>query len=613
MTLMKNIPILFKKHRSSVLLVIILTAYFFFGLQHIGSFITADEHYWVEERIPRYFDAWSELDIRKTDINDKPGVSLALVSGPTLLLHDDTTLSCQEDEGWFTGCDPEETSWLYASFRLPILIVNALFLVLIFFSVQAFAGRNIAAATTGFTALSPHLLGLSQIVNPDSLLWSSGSAALFAFFAFLKTGRRSFAIWTVVALTLALLSKYTAIMIVFFLPIIVLGAFILDRSFSPLRPRAQLASLLAISATPFLLFALFVPELVVPAATKFRENFLTAGTDSWLPWVGYAMLLPATAVILLLRIPEKYHRIASRLSIRALQLLIGAFLLAGFALVIARYVLPAWDIFVLLPFDIKDITNARYYLDRTLSPFEIAALELHPLIFALPTVVLFLAWYAIGKSLFSVAPYRLPIILLTAFSISYLVAFGFSNALTTPRYIAFLFPLFSFFAAVGLAELIASLRKRIPSLPYPAIAAFIAIAALGSVFSSKPFYANFDNMLLPEDSILSHAWGYGGYEAAEYLNALPDAKHLTVWSDYYGVCEFFVGRCVTAYTFDPNEIRPDYYVLTRRGQIRYMPRADRWEELSGLIAYRYYDRTDAAFSLDINGQKDNFVKVFKVR
>lgn len=609
---MKYFSVLIKKHQVLTLLTIILAAYFFFGLQHIGSFITADEHYWVEERIPRYFDAWSDLDVRKTDINDKPGVSLSLVSGPALLLHDTTTLDCQEKEGWFSGCDPTETSRIYASFRLPILLVNALFLVLIFFAVRAFTDRNIAIGTVALTALSPHLLGLSQIVNPDSLLWSSGSAAIFAFLAFLRSGKRSFAIWTVAALTMALLSKYAAIMIVFFLPVIVLGSFIIDRSFSPMRPRSQIVSLLVISAAPFLLFALFVPEIFVPAATKFRENYLTAGTDSWLPWLAYIALLLLTAAISLLRIPQKRLVSASRISLVAARAFAGTFLLASVMLVVVRHILPTWDIFTVLPFDIKDITNARYFLGRYLSPLEIAVLELHPLVFALPIATLVFSWFAIGRAVFLPSAHRLSIFLLLGFSLVSLVAFGFSNVLTTPRYISLLFPIFAFFAAIGITEVGAILRKKYGAWAYSVMIVIVALSSIGSAFSSKPFYANFDNIVLPKSSILTHSWGYGGYEAARYLNALSDAKNLTVWSDYYGVCEFFVGRCLTAYTFDPNDVRPDYYVLTRRGQIRYMSRADRWEELSGLVAYRYYDRTNPDWSLEINGQEENFVKVFRL-
>ena len=111
--------------------------------------------------------------------------------------------------------------------------------------------------------------------------------------------------------------------------------------------------------------------------------------------------------------------------------------------------------------------------------------------------------------------------------------------------------------------------------------------------------------------LIHDAWGYGGYEAAQYLNSLPDAQQLTVWIDYYGVCEFFVGKCLSAYTFDPSIIQPDYYVLTRRGQIRYISRADRWERLSGLTAYKYYN-ANSEWLLAIDNRLGNFIKVVKV-
>lgn len=611
MSLMKNIPILFKKHPSSVPLAIILTAYFFFGLQHIGSFITADEHYWVEERIPQYWEAWDEGKWKKTLINDKPGVSLALVSAPALLFHGDTMLSCQEKEGWFSGCDPEETSWLYASFRLPILVTNALLLVLIFFSVRTFAGRFVATAATGLMALSPHLLGMSQIVNPDSLLWSTGSAGIFAFLAFLRTGRKSFAIWTIVALTLALLSKYTAIIAIFFLPLIALSIRFLDPGFSPIPPKKKLASLIAISLSPFLLFLVFVPGVF--SSEERITAFLTAGTGSFLPWVGYAALVGVLAITAFLRIPKRIGTIIRNLIDISLRMLAVIFVALVLAFLAGRALYPSWDIFTAIPFDIKDLSNARYYFAEALSPIDIAFIEVSPLAYGLPLATLGFALFAIVFAAVSRKREGLPVTLvLTLFIVLHLAALGFSNVFAIPRYIILAFPISAFLAALGMKEAWELVPKRHRTGKRAAIAlAIVTAVLLASLFLSKPYYVNFANGLLPERSLIAHSWGYGGYEAAMHLNTLPDAKHLTVWSDYYGFCEFFVGRCLTAYTFDP-AIDPDYYVLTYRGEARYMSRYDRWEEKSGLRAYQYYDRTDPVWELDINGKKGNFVKVFRV-
>ena len=131
-------------------------------------------------------------------------------------------------------------------------------------------------------------------------------------------------------------------------------------------------------------------------------------------------------------------------------------------------------------------------------------------------------------------------------------------------------------------------------------------------FRIRPFYFNYTNLLLPQKIIINDAWGYGGYEAAQYLNTLPNAKNSAIWSDYYGVCEFFVGRCLTAYTFDKEKIKPDYYVLTRRGGIRYMSKYDNWEMKSGLTAYKYYNVSNPDWQLFIGNHPGNFIKVIKV-
>ncbi len=600
-----------KRCGSLASLTVILTIHFFFGLQHIGSFITADEHYWVDERIPQYWEAWSEGKWRKTLINDKPGISLALISGPALLLNEKTALRCEEKDGWFSGCDPEKTSALYASFRIPILLLNGVFLVLIFLSIRVISGPIVAAASAGLMALSPNLLGISQIINPDAILWSSGSTAIFAFLAFLKSGRKPYAFLSVAALTFALLSKYTAIIIIFFLPFVALSIRFLDPGFSPIPLKKKLASLVGISTIPFLLFPMFVPGVL--SSEERITAFLTAGTGSFLPWIGYAALLGVLTAVAVLRIPKKTEVLLRNTTRYSLRIPAVAFVGLAVWLVIGRMTIPNWNIFTAIPFDIKDLTNARYYLPDPLSPLDIAFLEISPFIYGLPLVTALFALFAVVLAAVSKKRDELPItLILTFFVILLIAALGFSNVFAIPRYVILAFPIASYIAALGMKEAWELLPKRSRSGKFPIIlAGIVALVSLGSLLSSKPYYANFANMLLPKTSLISHSWGYGGYEAAMYLNALPDARNTTIWSDYYGVCEFFVGRCLTAYTFDP-KIAPDYYVLTRRGQLRYMPKYEKWEEKSGLVAYQYYDRTDPLWSLSINGKNENFVKVFRV-
>src|SRR3989338_4647557 len=121
-----------KRYFFHISLAFILSAYFFFGIGHLEKFITADEHYWVEERIPQYWDAVAEGKWEKTFINDKPGVSLALVSGVGLLFEPQPARHFSESDGRLLRYDISGTDPLLFASRLPILIVNGLLLLLLF-------------------------------------------------------------------------------------------------------------------------------------------------------------------------------------------------------------------------------------------------------------------------------------------------------------------------------------------------------------------------------------------------------------------------------------------------------------------------------------------------
>ena len=284
--------------------------------------------------------------------------------------------------------------------------------------------------------------------------------------------------------------------------------------------------------------------------------------------------------------------------------------LAVFALlVIGRNAVSDWNLFVRIPFDIKDLSDARYYGDLP-NFFEALLLEWNPLVFSLTPITLagfiLLLWFLLRRR--SAFPLLATVFL--GFVFFYPLALLFVNIVLTARYAILLYPLLAFLAALGF-DVLARQTSRFRLLPI-VITLCLFSTSLGSLALARPFYFNYTNFLLPRDALVHDAWGYGGYEAAQYLNALPDAKHLTVWADYYGVCEFFIGRCLTAYTFDRSLVRPDYYVLTRRGKMRYMSRYSRWERLSGLTAYKYYAAPDPEWSLSVGDRSGNFIRVVKV-
>jgi len=142
---------------------------------------------------------------------------------------------------------------------------------------------------------------------------------------------------------------------------------------------------------------------------------------------------------------------------------------------------------------------------------------------------------------------------------------------------------------------------------------FILAFSFVHLFLSAPFYFNYTNFLLPQKYLISDAWGYGGYESAQYLNSLPNANDLLVWTDYDGVCEFFIGKCMLRqYKYSAKQ-NFDYAVLTRRGKILYDPNHIRWIKEDNLSMKEAYDNPVPDWQLLINDRPENFVRVVKLQ
>lgn len=591
--------------------------YLLFGSLHLTQFLTADEHYWLYERVPKYWSAWDDWELKKTFINDKPGVSLALVTGPALLVLPDTANHCVEQKNRLYDCQVQDTAGLLLAFRLPLLLVNGLILIYLFTLLTRLFDPWMGFFGATLTGLSPILIGMTQIVNPDALLWSTSAAALFSFFAVLKFGQARDILTTIIFTTLAILSKYTALILFPSFALALLIHFIAtleDHSAETLHTtlKNDLRRLIIITAGTASLTLLLVPAFLLDR--KYLAEYLSTVPDKevllfvFLPIVlAFLMdtLVFRSKVLLWLR--KLIHQSLPLFrSVALLSILLVVFVIA------ARYLIPNWSIYA-IPFDIKDLSDARYH-SSVPNPFEAFFLEWNAILFSLPPVVLLglitLGIFGLRKKPLNNAPIILTLVL---FTVSFVVVLIHSNILATARYAIMLFPILAVLSAFGFRELTLWGERRWPNTQKK-LAFVVIVGSVLSLIAIYPFYANYANHLLPRTALVADAWGYGGYEAAEYLNRLPNASELTVWSDYYGVCEFFIGKCLTAYTFDGNEIRPDYYVLTRRGEARYMSRFDRWERLSGLTAHRYYRQTTIlpVWSLDIDNRPGNYVKVFQI-
>ena len=104
--------------------------------------------------------------------------------------------------------------------------------------------------------------------------------------------------------------------------------------------------------------------------------------------------------------------------------------------------------------------------------------------------------------------------------------------------------------------------------------------------------------------------GEGSFEAATYLNSLPGAHEMTIWSDKGAVCEAFVGRCFIDFknkTFKENHF--DYFVVSTDREGRSLKMSG--GKVADANFNELYSSQTSAFEFIIGGRPINFVKVIK--
>jgi hypothetical protein len=196
-----------------------------------------------------------------------------------------------------------------------------------------------------------------------------------------------------------------------------------------------------------------------------------------------------------------------------------------------------------------------------------------------------------------------------------------SEVFVNVRYSIMLYPLFSLFSALGISEIIKYISNRSVSKHTAAkLFIFVSIFILAthsiSLLCIKPFFFNYTNGLLPKKHVVTDAWGYGFYEAAEFLNSLPNAKDTVVWLDRSGVCQFFIGKCIASREIYVDNVSVDYLVLTRRGSIIKRPKPISTNEQHQFTNTDYYSKESLShpvWEINIDDRPGNFVKIIKVK
>ncbi len=606
------------------------------SLDRLGQFETSDERLWKDVRIPQYRKAIAAGDWAKTYINDKPGVSLAILSGSALGSIPDPTK--QEMAGKINGkyiyrfFKVNKTESINAGLRFPVVVFTAGMLGILLWLVFLWTrSPAITFFATLFIALNPVLLGISRILNPDAVLWSSSLAAVLCYMIALERRQWRFVLLAGCFFGWALLSKYTANLLTpFFIILLFLSLTLRDemREGATRILRLKLVQFITVTLVGYILFALLCPAVLSDTRLFWKGTLLSRGLTPIIAPLGlFFALLVIDAVFL----RGRFTLLVSRCMRASRMVLMRIAAIALFGLLVV-HVANAWMGATLAPLnDLREVTEVRGLgksvqvaalafpsADGDMAPVAFAKkmmIQSASTIFALPSAVLIVL---ILGTLFLSIRGRVEkvseVFVLFALGLPWIFFIGglLANVFVNVRYGILLQPFLSLLAAILLIEMIYTLRGKWKAVFFPGTLLVCGLLQWQALTSIAPYYLNYQNAFLPREFSLADSWGYGMYEAAQWLNAQPDAAQLKVWADRQSFCRFFVGKCIRSSTIDLSVVSPDYFVFTRRNVIK--GDAFRWKDPSLSVHDAAYYHSDEVLAhpdweLLIGDRPLNYVKI----
>ena len=604
----------------TLLLVTFVTALFFsFGMYRLTEYAAVDEPLWFDGRINKYWKNIGERDWKGTNISDKPGITVALASGPGLWFKSTKDYKTAHVSGEVISLKNDVESF-YLAYRLPLLIVITLLLPLFYFFLERLLGRRSALFSYVLVASSPVLIGMSKIINPDALLWLFTPLALISYLTFLKRHSYRYLIFSGIFLGLALLTKYVSnILFVFFL-----GLIFLEYLYQPKNTTIAFADYLKKSLKYLALLtftALTTFYLLFPAVWVKPYKVLTSTILSQ----AFAKVAPIFVVVMALILLDQWWN-KSRITTGILaffqeraKYFLALFIGGLFVLSLLVTVGNTWSGMPLYNFSEllsspKTIAGKSDFIGVFLTNFYPFIFGVTPLVF----LALFITPFFFLKKHWSESVTFRTSFYLIVFILLYYLGTTVNNVAAIVRYQIILFPLAAIIAGITLEHLLIFAHKKLKvrETPTPVFAgSLIAFLGLCSLLVT-PFPLSYASAFLPAKYHTDvKDMGAGSYEVAQYLNSLPDAKNMLIWTDKDGVCKFFIGSCSRGRNYTMLHERGLNYIVVsagRESRTTKMMGGDIANNKPGLIRFdQYYRRTKPVFEIDINERPSHFVKVFK--
>ncbi len=588
----------------------VVVIYGWFALHDLGKAFYVDEKLWVYDRIENYWDNLLEGDWINTRPSDKPGITTALVTGPALLFYDPSDFHKGK-------LHKEMLPDMLFALRAPQVIVILLMIIFAFFLTRRLIGTQTALLFVVFLALAPLLLGISRIINPDALLWIFFILGFLCVMRYVQNDRLPVLLAAGIFVGLALLTKYIAnIFILFFIIILFADLALRDRNTQGTTTLTRHLQTRALHAIAMVWVALSVFYVLYPGAWVKHDRMLlaTIHSEAFLStWKFFAVLFAAFFADLFVwraratrAIITASHRSRTWIA-RSVYGLLGIAVIVVFGNVVTGMI--AYD-FIAIIESPKSAYNSASSLALFFASF-------YPLLFGVTPLVLIGALAAYVRRAYrpqwDIAD---RIVVYGAFFILiYYIASLVNHVAPIIRYQIIIYPLFILTAAIGWNDILRAARLHKVAMR-AVLFIFLCIGGL-QLATIAPFYFSYNSPLLPHRFIINAKdMGDGNYEIAQWLNVQPDAVNMVVWTDKSGVCQFFVGRCITMTRGEElvNYVpHIDYYIVSqnRRGFFQRTAAALREAHPTYPIHIDklYNPNLPTTHTLHPSGRPDNFIRV----
>ncbi len=575
---------------NAIFIIVVSLIFLLFSIKGLADFMTVDEWKWFFKRVPSFIHGLRTGDLALTYVNDKPGItSVILSSVPIFLLNPISHIHYLANH--YIDYDVEAVKSLFFYARIPIIFFNLIITLFVYQFSKILFNKKTGIAMLVLMATSINLIGVSQILNPDSTLPFLFILSLILYFLLLKTGQKKYLYYTGISLGLMSMSKFSGNILYSFMPLAIPVFYALcnikvsfNKYFSD-----EIKNFFYI-----ILISLFVIYILSPFYWNSPVKILEFS-------IFHQFSLPLVILSFIgIIISSKLTAYAPAIK-RYFNIVYKSFYY-GFLLGIVIVLLN----FTFFDFRLFDFQSIRWpdSVDINANIIKIFFVNLSGLIFSNSLVILSLFILAL-LLLRKKDPYWHLYLWLLLIIFIYISGSSYKSIVTNSRYLIILYPIIYLIIANFLSSISS---KRL----FYSILSIVLVANLFSLSQTK-YYLTYKNSLVPNNIFLSDAWGYGGKEIADYLNNLPNSDKITVWADREGFAEFFNGKYLWRSNSPfANEEKPDYLMLTKGGKRIIMSDKEnnRYYKKFGYLLEKYY-KQEGEISIFINNNPNNYIKLVR--